>query len=139
MVKQVFSATSSPSVANFCLKKTASSFGKEFDPEVTDTVDKNMYVDDLMKSVDQTEKAVMLANQLQDLLKKGGFRLTKWPSNDQKLLAEIPESERAKSVVNLEIDKLPTECALGIKWNVETDKFIWEICKEILIEMKVTN
>ena len=73
MVKHIFGATSSPSVTNFCLKKTASSFGKEFDPEVTDTVDKNMYIDDLMKSVDQTEKAVILANQLQELLKKGGF------------------------------------------------------------------
>ena len=115
------------------MKKTASSFGKEFDPEVTDTVDKNMYVDDLMKSVDQTEKTVMLANQSQELLKKGGFALTKWLSNDRKLSAEILEGERAKSVVNLEIDKLPTECALGIKWNVETDKFIWEVREETLM------
>ena len=136
MVKHVFGATSSPSVTNFCSKKTALSFGKEFDPEVTDTVDKNMYVDDLMKSVDQTEKAVTLANQLQELLKKRGFRLTKWLSNDRNLLAEIPESERAKSVVNLEIGKLATECALGIKWNVETDKFIWDIQEETLMLLR---
>ena len=131
MVKYVFGATSSPSVANFCLKKIASSFGKEFDPEVTDTVDKNMYVDDLMKSVDRTEKAVTLANQLQELLKKGGFRLTKWLSNDQKLLAEIPESERAKSVVNLEIDKLSTECALGIKWTLKRTNLFRKFAKRL--------
>jgi hypothetical protein len=130
MVKHVFGATSSPSVANFCVKKTASSFGQEFEPEVAETLEKNMYVDDLMKSVDTPEKAIKLSEQLRELLSRGGFRLTKWLSNDRKVLEEIPESERAKSVVNLEIDNLPTECALGLKWNVETDKFIWEVREE---------
>ena len=36
-------------------------------------------------------------------------------------------------MVNLEIDKLPAECALGIKWNVEMDKFIWEVREETLM------
>ena len=48
-------------------------------------------------------------------MKKGGFRLMKWISNDRKVLSEIPESERAKSVVSLDIDDLPTECTLGLK------------------------
>ena len=39
----------------------------------------------------------------------------KWISNDRKVLSEIPESERAKSVVSLDIDDLPTECTLGLK------------------------
>ena len=91
-----------------------------------------MYVDDLMKSVDAPEKAIELSCQLRELLRRGGFKLTKWLSNDRKVLAAIPESERAKSVVNLEIDNLPTECALGIKWNVETDKFVWDVREETM-------
>ena len=112
------------------------------DPEVTDMVDKNMCVDNLMKSVDQTEKAVMLANQLQELLKKGGFKLTKWLSNDRKLLAEIPEGERAKSVINLKFVgiELPTECALGIIWNVKIDKYLGSSQRDSDVSMKkVTN
>ena len=130
MSKHVFGATSSPSCANFCLKKTASTYGKEFDPKVAETIQRNMYVDDLMKSVGTTEIAIKLVKQLRELLKKGGFRLTKWLSNDREVLAEIPENERASSVVSLEIDDLPTECALGVKWNVETDKFVWEVHEE---------
>ena len=117
-------ATSSPSVANFCLK-TASIYGTEFDPEVVQSVERNMYVDDLMKSVDTPTTAVRLSTQLRDLLTKGGFRLTKWLSNDRRVLAEIPETERAVSVANLDLQELPTECALGLKWDVEADKFIW--------------
>ena len=72
-------------------------------------------VDDLMKSVSNTESANRLVSQLRELMKKGGFRLMKWISNDRKVLSEIPESERAKSVVSLDIDDLPTECTLGLK------------------------
>ena len=103
MVKHLFGATSSPSVANFCLRKTAQLHQEEFDAEAVETVKSNMYVDDMLKSTSTTEKAVSLACQLRKLLEKGGFRLTKWYSNDRELLATIPESERTKSVVNLEL------------------------------------
>ena len=36
----------------------------------------NMYVDDMMKSTNTTEKAVLLVGQLQELLPRGGFHLT---------------------------------------------------------------
>ena len=91
-----------------------------------------MYVDDLMKSKSTKEEAIMLVSQLRELLARGGFRLTKWYSNEREVLATIPESERAKSVVNLDLEKLPTETALGLKWNTEEDKFVWEPLKKIL-------
>ena len=94
MVKYIFGATSSPSCANFCLKKTALTYGKEFDQEEAETVDRNMYVDDLMEPVDNTERAIKLVKNLRELLKKGGFRLTKWLSTNREVLAEIPERER---------------------------------------------
>ena len=48
-----------------------------------------------MKSVDTPTTAGRLSTQLRDLLTKGGFRLTKKLSNDRRVLAEIPETERA--------------------------------------------
>lgn len=84
---------------------------EEFDAEVEETMKRNMYVDDMMKSTSTTEKAVSLASQLRRLLEKGDFHLTKWYSNDREVLATISESERAKSVVNLELERLPTDCS----------------------------
>ena len=132
MVKQLFGATSSPSIANFCLHKTAELHGREFEADTVETVKRNMYMDDLMKSKSTKEEAIMLVSQLRELLARGGFRLTKWYSNEREVLATIPESERAKSVVNLDLEKLPTETALGLKWNTEEDKFVWEPLKKIL-------
>lgn len=138
MVKHLFGATLSPACANFSLMKTASIYQSEFDPVTAQTVKKNMYVDDLMKSVSSPEIAMRLSSQLRELPAKGGFRLTKWLSNDREVLAELPQSERASSVVNQEIEDLPTTCTLGLKWNVETDKFVWEVSAKVqqLLEEK---
>lgn len=136
MVKHLFGAKSYPSIANFCLKKTADLEKEAIDPEAVETVKKNMYVDDLMKSAGTTQKAINLVEQLHELLARGGFRLTKWYSNSRKVIAVIPECERAKSVANLEIERLPTESALGMKWNIEDDEFVWEISDERLAVVK---
>ena len=126
-MKHLLGATSSPSCANVCLQKTASTYPDEIDPDTIQTVKRNMYVDDLMKSVSSPKATIKLSTQLRELLMKGGFGLTKWPSNDQDMLLEIPEHERASSVVNLDIEGLPTACTLGLKWNLEADKFIWDV------------
>ena len=77
-VKHFFGAASSPSVASFCLKKTAV-IDKGKDPEVENVIKRNIFVDDLMKSV-----------------------------------------------VNLEIEGLPTQSSLGLRWSIEDDT----LCKK---------
>ena len=88
MLKHLFGATSLPSVVNFCVRKTAQLHQEEFDKGVIQTVNRDMYVDDMMTST--TEKAISLASQLWTLLEKGGFRLMKWYSNDREVMATIP-------------------------------------------------
>ena len=136
MVRHVFGATSSPSIANLCVKKAASASHDEFDAETLRTVERNMYVDDLMKSTSNTELAINLARQLIELMKSSGFRSTKWISNDQKVISEISESERAQSLFSLEIDDLPTESTLGLAWNIEDDEFVWKARSKILTSVK---
>ena len=58
-----------------------------------------------MKSKSTTKEAIVLVSQLRELLARGGFRLTKWYSNEREVLATIPESKRVKSVLNLNLKK----------------------------------
>lgn len=128
MLVHLFGATSSPSCAAYALKRTATDNAGSFDRDVAATVERNFYVDDLLKSVDSEDKAVKLASELQAMLKKGGFRLTKWLSNSKAVLNEIPESERAPSVVNLEPDMdLPIDRALGVIWDVNEDTIRFKV------------
>ena len=61
-------------------------------------------------------------------MKTGGFRLTKWLSKNREVLSQIPESERAPSVISLNPgDELPSDRALGINWDVNEDKISFKV------------
>jgi len=81
------------------------------------TVFNSFYVDDCLKSAATVEQAVMLVNELNLLLQKGGFKLTKWVSNSREVLSSIPENLQ-KQPQQTDI----SERALGVRWEVETDR-----------------
>ena len=65
-------------------------------------------------------------HQLIEVMSKGGFRLTKFLSNDRDVMKAMPGSERSKAVVSLYLDagELPHEHPLGVGWNSERDTFV---------------
>ena len=88
---------------------------------------RNFYVDDVLKSVPSEENATRLAEQLIQLMKEGGFHLTKFASNSRKLLATLPESEGANPALNLDLDQLPVGSALGLHWDADSDTFLFKV------------
>ena len=121
MTVHIFGATDSPCAANFTLRRSADDNAKAFDPAAVETVKRNFYVDDLLKSVGTPTEAIALADQLVKLCAKGGFNLTKFQSNDRQVLGEIPVKKRAAPSLDLDLDELPIERALGMQWRIETD------------------
>ena len=77
MTVHLFGAVSSPSCANFALRKMAEENFQRFDFEVINTVRRNFYVDDCLKSVPSESEAIRLTADLRRLLERGGFNLTK--------------------------------------------------------------
>ncbi|XP_068680455.1 uncharacterized protein [Montipora foliosa] len=63
----LFGGASSPSCANFALKKTAEENKTDFNVQTVETVMRNFYVDDCLKSVPRDQKAINLADQLRKL------------------------------------------------------------------------
>ena len=61
MLVLIFGATSLPCCANKAVHQTADDNEDQFDPEVTSTVCRNFYVDDVLKSVLNEERAIWLA------------------------------------------------------------------------------
>ena len=127
MLVHLFGATSSPSCAAFCLRKTAQDFGNEFDSDISDIVADNFYVDDCLCSVSSVENGVKVVTQLPKLLQKGGFRLTKWLTNNFEVLQAIPEQERSPSLQLLDFNGTSIERVLGMCWHVEFDYFQFSV------------
>ena len=129
MAVRLFGGVWSASCTNFGLQKTAKDNSDDFDPEVVRSVERNFYVDDYLRSVESHEKAISSVDQLGNVLARGGFNLTKWVSNSRAVLKTIPRQHRASGVQDLDLGSeiLPVERALGVRWNVESDEFVFRM------------
>ncbi len=122
---EAFVFVSSPSCANYTLRRIADDNAQHFPPEVVSTIRHNFYVDDCLKFMTSEEEVVQMIKDLTALCQKGGFSLFKWISNSRKVLLTVAEDNRAKESMELDLDKdqLPVEQALGLQWCIESDKF----------------
>ena len=111
------------------LKRTATDKEEQNGTLVTETLRKNFYVDDCLRSVNSEGTAVELIEGIRQSCKKGGFRLTKFTSNRRAVRESIPVDERSKEVkfIALECDNLPVERVLGIRWCIQSDRFGFRI------------
>ena len=72
-------------------------------------------------------EAIKLVKGLASLCEMGGFHITKWMSNSRPVLESIPTHERAKDVANLDFEHFPTDRALGVSWDIESDNIVFNI------------
>ena len=129
MTVHLFGAGSSPGCANFGLKRAADDGEQDFGTEAAAFVRNDFYVDDGLKSVPTVEKAIALIKASQGICTQAGLKLHKIMSNKKKVLEAIPPEERANGVrdIDLEVDPLPMERALGVMSCVESDTFQFRI------------
>ena len=129
MKVHLFGSKSSPSVVNFCLRKTADDNEASFSELACDTLRRSFYMDDMLRSVNSVQSAKSLIHEMKELLAKGGFSLTKFMSTEREVIESVPESERAKSLQKLDIEDstLPQESALGLRWDIEGDFFTYTV------------
>lgn len=120
MTVHLFGAKSSPAVANFALKKSVQN---EINNDVKNIVLDAFYVDDMMKSFENENKASQMVDQIRNSLSNSGFNLTSFSSNSRSILNDLPKDKLSNSLKEINIlgEDLPHERALGIRWNPERD------------------
>ena len=103
MLVHLFSGVWSPSCAGFALRKTVMDHAEKCE-DVIETEQCNSYVDDLSKSLNTSNDAVMMYEKLTEILTLSGFHLTKWISNKREVLEEIPDSELTKELNSIDLE-----------------------------------
>ena len=129
MCAYLFEGVSSPSSSNYALKKTAVDNSSSFGVDASETVMKNFYVDDLLKSVKNEEYTVDLIKRVKEMCTAGGFNLTKFICNRKNVLMSIPDIHRREGVNDTDLvkEELFTERALGVYWNVKNDALFFKV------------
>ena len=110
----IFGATCSPSCAIYVLRKCALD-NHHLSPEASQSITNNFYMDDFLQSFETTDEAIEQTTCIKETLKKGGFNLTKFFSND----SSFP------LIDDTEGDKALTQRVLGQTWDVKNDTFIF--------------
>ena len=77
----------------------------------------------MLKSLDNEKEAIKLLNNVKAICASGGFKLTKFLSNNKQVLQSIDEADRRQGVKDKDLmGDLPAERALGMLWDTVTDK-----------------
>ena len=75
MGRHVFGSVSPPSCCNYALKKTSDDNKMRYGPEAADTLNKNVYVDDMLRSVASVPEAITLVKNFRRICSAGGSRI----------------------------------------------------------------
>ncbi|GBL61029.1 hypothetical protein AVEN_146726-1, partial [Araneus ventricosus] len=89
----------------------------------------NFYVDDLLGGAGSREEAIQLVTEMQAMMKKGGFHLRKWISNEPSIFREVFIDSQEKEFVHLD----DGDCkVLGLGWSPSLDVFRFTVVPDQL-------
>ena len=124
-VRHIFGSKDSPTCANYALQQTARDNRIQF-LEAANSVENNFYMDDYLESIPTVNEATKKAQDLVEMLAKGGFNLTKFVSIVPGLVKivdpkyQLPAESNEKVLVTNE----ETSHVLGLKWNHSRDTLV---------------
>ena len=93
-------------------------------------------MDDYLDSFDDPQTTVKIVTDVVFLLKLGGFDLAKLISNSRDILKGISPGNLSPKIVNLDLDELPIERALGVSWDPNSDMLTFKVVNKNIPETK---
>ncbi|XP_033228896.1 uncharacterized protein LOC117180508 [Belonocnema kinseyi] len=95
-------------------------------PLAATVLDRDFYVDDLASGAATFQEASVLCDDLIHQVKKGGFTLRKWASDDPRLTRDLSEKSETDLMSLNSSDTIKT---LVLYWNSGEDKMIYKIAE----------
>ncbi len=121
-----YGVSSAPFLALRCLLELAQNYSEDF-PRASKVLLNQTFVDDVVDGANSLSEAILIKNELIQLLKLGGFDLRKWSSNDLEFLSTIP-SDIHQTLTSISMDDTDSYFkVLGLRWYPHLDKFSYEI------------
>ncbi|XP_055917147.1 uncharacterized protein LOC129949607 [Eupeodes corollae] len=84
---------------------------------------RDFYIDDYLCSAPSTKAAVLLARDVDSVLKEGHFCLRKWRSNDSRVLAKLTNTPFTDEI---ELQAMETT-VLGLNWDPIADELFYKV------------
>ncbi|XP_038122414.1 uncharacterized protein LOC119771097 [Culex quinquefasciatus] len=118
MLRVTFGLAPSSYLATRCMQQLAQDEGEVYS-RAKEALFRDFYVDDFIGGADSEEEALLLRQELEQLLPKGGFRLRKWVSNATGALAGLAADDLGtQTTLSFDQEQVKT---LGINWQPGPD------------------
>ncbi|XP_075217868.1 uncharacterized protein LOC142322675 [Lycorma delicatula] len=119
-----YGTAAAPYLATRCLQQLATIEKKKY-PRVSQVLQSDFYVDDLLSDADSLEEARRIQDELITMLQGAGFHLRKWCGNHSQLLDNIPEKHKQQHFIGSWADESQPIKMLGIMWDAKGDNFMF--------------
>lgn len=116
-----FGVSSSPFLAIRTVQKLADDEHHTY-PRAVEILKNHLYVDDLLSGAKTINEARVIRDEIIALLKRGGFTIQQWASNDLRVINDL--SDKAVHM-NLTLDVDRSLKTLGVSWNTNDDKIYY--------------
>lgn len=130
MLRVTFGVSSAPYLAVKSLQQLSVDEGQRY-PAAAKAVLSQFYMDDLLAGCENVEEGMHLYQQMNALVKKGGFSLQKWTSNSNELLQKMKQNEIGETVEDgkegLKIKTDEVMKIVGLTWNRNDDSFRYQV------------
>ncbi|XP_030753181.1 uncharacterized protein LOC115880184 [Sitophilus oryzae] len=122
-----FGVSSSPYLALRTIIQLANDEKHNYKSAANILLSNNIFVDDICTGCNSIDDAVILQRDLTNLLKKEGFELKKWASNNHEFLKHIDSDLLHTKCVSFDSEPIPTLKILGLQWNPNEDNFSYVV------------
>ncbi|XP_046416256.1 uncharacterized protein LOC124177666 [Neodiprion fabricii] len=95
--------------------------GKQY-PFASHVILENTYVDDILSGAEDVDQGREKIDELNQLLKAGGFELQRWTLSHPETLVDISRNHQ-EIAMHLNLDQSPFFRALGLAWRPDIDAF----------------
>ena len=120
----------SPSDGTYCFEKKTAEECKEIKPKAGKVLAENVYMDDICESVETVEEAKKLAEDIDFVLKNGGFQVKGWISNKE--LHENSKHTGESDANNMLKADEKDEKELGISWKRKSDTLSLKVDSDLM-------
>ncbi|XP_039764230.1 uncharacterized protein LOC120636738 [Pararge aegeria] len=116
-----FGTAAAPFLSVRTLNQLADDEEHEF-PETAPVIKQAFYMDDLMAGRENIESTKKMCNEINTILRRGGFEMQKWSSNSDEVLDFLKRGDNTtKDKIEIKLDKFIK--ILGLNWDKKDDAF----------------
>lgn len=140
MQRVLFGESSSPFLCISAIRKHATDNVSQYGEDFLKSIETNIYMDDVHEGGETEDEVIEKIKKMDRFFSSGGWNLTKFASNSQKVMESIPSEKRLPNlIVEFDENNFGLAGSLGLKWHTVRDTLFCNIKDSVVSQDTVVT